>query len=1126
VRGRVLCLLALSLLAAWLVAPARAAAAPLYDVRATWGDTNLPPGGEGQFQIQVRNIGAEDGKGPMTVTDQLPAGVTATHIASPYVSFGEPFECTGIGEEEVECTLSEFWVSEFKGHGLAQAPGMKTADVVGLFPTGYLPTVFIDVAIASDASGTGTNTATVSGGGAVGGAADEDQVPFGATPSGFGLVPGSLLADNYDAEYPFGSPTRLASDRPFELRFDFDLNVGAHEGSDATRYTATHELVKTIEPTLPRGMIGNPEATPKCDAVDFSQTGASFASTGCPANTQVGYLNVASTFGKIRYGAGPLFTIANEVISHIPIYNLVPPKGKVADLGINATYVQAHIYPTPDAAHEYAITSLVPNISSLANVHGQETTIWGVPGDPAHDRFRYYPKVQANGDVTGAPFVGVPIRPFLTNPMDCGFDNGGAQVRAESYQHPGSFTAAEEYPQAMNVEGCGDPRFRFEPDVSLQPTDSHAGAPTGLDVHLEVPQRDDEVEEAKELYAANGFPKAIATPPIKRVVVTLPEGMTLSTSAAQGLGSCSPEQIGLGASTPVRCPDSSQYGRLILHTPLLPANAQPEGFIYIAKQNDNFFHNFLSLYLVIQDPQRGLLIKIPGRIDLDPKTGQITTTFDNLPQLPISDMQMTFKGGVRAGLVNPSTCGRKTIEAEFFSWQSPTVAHRRESSYEVTERPNGSPCPGNLAQRPFAPAFSAGTASNAAGAYSPLSIRITRTDEDQEFSQLGLTFPQGLTGKLAGVAMCSEVGIAQALARTGAGEGALEQANSSCPSSAQIGSTDVGLGVGVPLTYVSGKVYLAGPYRGAPLSIVVISPALAGPYDLGVVTVRTALQVDPTTAQPIAVSDPFPLIYQGIPVRIRDIRINLDRPGFVLNPTSCAQKQIAAHLTGTGGDLSSTADDTAADLSERFQAADCGALGFKPKLSFRLFGATRRGGHPRLKAFLKPRPGDANFAAASVALPRSEFLDQGHIKTVCTRVQFAAHACSSGSIYGHAIARTPLFDTPLEGPVYLRSSSHQLPDVVAALRGPDSQPIEVDVVGRVDSINGGIRTTFEFVPDAPVSSFLFTLQGDKKGLLINSTNLCAKVNRATAKFTAQNRRKVVLHPVLKVPCPKRASKRR
>ena len=266
-----------------------------------------------------------------------------------------------------------------------------------------------------------------------------------------------------------------------------------------------------------------------------------------------------------------------------------------------------------------------------------------------------------------------------------------------------------------------------------------------------------------------------------------------------------------------RCPDNSQYGTLTLHTPILPTDAQPEGWIYIAKQSDNPFHNFLSFYMVIQEPERGILVKIPFKAELDPHTGRITTTFDDLPQLPVSDLQMTLKGGVRAGLVEPSTCGKKTITAEFFSWQDPATPHTVKSSYEVTEKPDGSPCVDSLGERPFAPQLEAGTANNLAGSFSPFVSRLTRTDDDQELSRLDLALPQGLLGRLAGVAECSQAGIAQAEARTGAGQGALEHSDPSCPAGRSIGTTEVGAGVGVPLTYVPGRIYLAGPYKGAPL---------------------------------------------------------------------------------------------------------------------------------------------------------------------------------------------------------------------------------------------------------------------------------------------------------------------
>ena len=1084
------------------------AAAPVYSIKATWGDTNLPPGGEGQFTLMVRNTGDADGAGLMTVTDQLPEGVVVKEFTGPLA-----FACTGVGTETVTCSF------------LAQEAHADEAGNSGSFfsvePRGYLSLLLINVEVSPTASGSGTNTATVSGGGGSGTATDTDQVPFSDAPSGFGLVPGSFAADIFDAEYPFGGLVRQAGAHPNELRVNFDFNeltgiADAGSQADPRRYTGPHSRVRDVEVTLPKGFIGNPEATPKCDPAVFATRGVIGNSTQCPPNTQVGYLNVLLANSKGNYGYGSFGVEEGYAnLTHVPIYSLVPPRGQVADFAFNAaTLVQGHIYPTLDPAQGYAIKTTSPDISDLVAVRGTEVTFWGVPGDPAHDRWRYFAAQTGSTPARGAPFGAPKVRPLLTSPTDCGVDNGGSRIRVDSYGDTGNYTPVEEYGNHLNVEGCNDLRFRFEPKVSLQPTTRDAGAPTGLDVHLEVPQRNDEVSKASDLYAQNGDVQAIPTPPIKKAVVTFPQGMTISPSAAQGLGSCTSAQLGLGSDKPVTCPDNSQYGTLTLHTPILPADTQPEGWIYIAKQNDNPFHNFLSLYLVIQEPDRGILVKIPGKVELNPVTGQIVTTFDELPQFPVSDMQLTFKGGVRAALVNPSTCGQKTIKAEFFSWQDPGTAHVVDNHYDITQKPDGSPCVNSLGERPFKPDLEAGTVNNSAGSYSPFVFRLQRSDDDQEFSQLGVTMPPGLLANISTLAECPEAGIEQA--ETPGRTGLEEKMAPSCPASSQLGTTEVGAGVGVPLTYVPGKAYLAGPYRGAPLSMVVITPLQVGPYDLGVIAVRSAIYVNRETAQVKVQTDPFPQIYQGIPVRIRDIRVNVDRADTTINPTNCSRLEVDAHVTGTGGDVNTTADDTAADLSTGFQAADCASLGFKPDLRFRLRGGTHRGQFPALQATLRGRPGDANIAHTAVTLPTSEFIEQGHIRTVCTRVQFSANQCPAGSIYGHATAKSPLFDEMLSGPVYLRSNGGErlLPDLVVKLDGK----IEVSLAGFIDSTNGRVRNTFDVIPDAPVTKFTLSMQGGKKGLLVNHLDLCDVTSRADVRMTGQNGKTAHLHPKMGNSC--------
>ena len=1089
------------------------------DVKATWGDTTLTPGGAGQFTLQARNIGEADLEEGFTITDELPSGVTATDITwgpdTIYefceeqgwplceAAFGLSPTCTGIGTETVTCELTLFDLLLFEQ---GKSSSSKAQD------DGYLPQIFVDVAVDHGASGTATNTATVEGGGAPP-FTDSDQVSFGEPPSTFGTIPGSFEADLFDRVYPDGSRARQAGDHPVEQRVNFDFTDESRISPvDGTRETLANAFVRTVEVSLPRGQIGNPEALPKCDPTVFAEVGASPNSTACPPDTQVGYLNIPAALGGGRNGRGCCIFNPNRLLNRVALYNVAPPQGTPVDLAFNAGgVVIGHIYATLDPAQNYAIKSVTPNIAAGVDVRGAEVTLWGVPADPAHDRFRFFSEGQPGGIALGAPWGGSPIRPFFTNPMDCGFDNGGDRIRVDSYSHPGEFSAVQEDSHPLNVTGCEDPRFRFEPNTSLQPTTKDAGAPTGLDVHLEVPQRDDTVDEAKKLYAEEGFVKGIGTPPMKKVVVTFPEGMTINPAAAQGLESCSPSQIGLGTNDPVSCPDASQYGTLTLHTPALPVDEQPEGFVYIAKQNDNPFHNFLSLYLVIQQPDRGILVKIAGRADLDPATGQITTTFDDLPQFPVSDIEMNLKGGLRAGLVNPQTCGRKTIQATFYSWHEPAVPIEVDSNFKITKNPDGSPCLNSLADRPFDPQLSGGTLNNAAGSYSPMELRMTRTDLEQELSVAEGTAPPGLLASIKGVGRCSDAAIAAAANpdRTGAEE----QANPSCPASSLVGSVDAGAGVGQVITYVKGKVYLAGPYKGAPVSGVAIVPAKAGPFDLGNIVTRAPGYVNPKTAELHLVTDKLPLIFKGIPVRVRDIQVHLDRSHFILNPTNCDRFALSGSLFSSEGKSKTS--------STPFQAADCASLGFKPRLQTHLFGGTKRGAHPKFRALFKAREGDANVKSAIVTLPRSEFLDQSHIRTVCTRVQFAADACPAGSIYGHAAAHTPLLDEELSGPVYLRSSSHKLPDLVADLHGI----VEVEVVGRIDSIGGGIRANFEQIPDAPVEDFTITMQGGKKGLLVNSRDICARAYRLSAEFSAQNGKQATLRPKLQAHCKATRSKK-
>jgi hypothetical protein len=578
---------------------------------------------------------------------------------------------------------------------------------------------------------------------------------------------------------------------------------------------------------------------------------------------------------------------------------------------------------------------------------------------------------------------------------------------------------------------------------------------------------------------------------------------------------------------PDDCPDAAKIGAVQVSTPLLgQRNADNEiqrnpdgsvipepiaGSLYLAKPFANPFGSLLALYLTVDDPKTGVVAKLAGEIHADPKTGQLSTAFSESPQLPIETFSAEIFKGPRAALRTPPACSTYSTKAELRPWSAPDVPDvALADPFALTAAPSGGACPTTAAGAPNAPGFEAGTITPQAGAYSPFVLRVSRPDGSQPLAGFEATLPAGLTAKLAGVPACSEAQIAAAKAREKPDQGALEQASPSCPAASEIGSVDAAAGAGPTPLHVGGRVYLAGPYKGAPLSAAIVTPALAGPFDLGTVVVRAAIYLDRDTALVRTVSDPLPQILEGIPLDLRSATVRLGRPSFTLNPTSCEPKSVLATATSLFGQ--------AASLSNPFQVGGCKPLPFKPKLSIHLFGPTHRGAHPSLRAVFQAKPGEANTARIVIALPRSAFIDQAHFRTICTRVQFAADQCPAGSVYGHIKAISPLLDYHLEGPIYLRSSVHKLPDVVAALRGPPSQPIEIDLDGRVDTVDGGLRTTFESVPDAPVTKAIVTLQGGKKGLFQNSTNICKGAHRASLKLTAQSGRFFESEPALKADC--------
>jgi hypothetical protein len=880
--------------------------------------------------------------------------------------------------------------------------------------------------------------------------------------------------------------------------------------------------VKDAAVTLLPGFFGNPAAALRCPAENIVSTVTS--QNDCPAGSVVGI-------------ARPhLRTPVNFTNVETALYNVKPEFGFPAQFAFRAEsrghyryLLSATLLPRTES---YGLSVGATNIARSGPVElvGFGSTFFGVP-------------TQHGSGATEAP--------FLSNPLDCSEADPAWSLIYDSWQQPGThlpsglpdfgdlnWKIATE--PAAQITGCDDPALAEQfnaATIATQPLQPGAGPvqadqPTGLAVDLDFPQSNDPTDPEYLPGGGKQFDPSIPqAPEPKDITVKLPAGLAISPSSADGLGACSDQasdpagdQVRYYDTKPVACPDASKIGTAVALSPTLALHDPQEdekiigpepipGDVYLLKPHPGDLpigggsqEGKFRLLIQLENARAGINIKLPGVATADPQTGQLTTTFIENPQLPSSHITVSLLEGARAPLATPVTCGKFDTAAHLVPWGTPDVPDaNKTASFSVGSGPNGTACPLSPATRPFAPTVSAGTQSSKAGASSPFTLKLTRNDGEQELSSFDLTTPPGFSAKLAGVPYCPEAAIAAASGRSGAAE----LASPSCLAASQLGTVTVAAGPGTNPYNTQGKAYLAGPYKGAPLSLETITPAVAGPFDLGVVAVRAALYVNPETAQVTVKTDQLPQIIDGVPLRLRSITAKIDRPNFTLNPTNCSPLSVNATVRSSDG--------ASASPSNAFQVGSCKNLGFKPDLKLSLKGATKRSGHPALKATLNyPKGAYANIAKAVVSLPHSEFLAQNHIKTICTRVQFAADACPKGSIYGFVTATTPLLDAPLSGPLYLRSSSHPLPDLVAALHGQ----IDVDLVGRIDSKNGGIRTTFDAVPDAPVSKFVLTMQGGKKGLLENSKNLCNSVNKADVRFTAQNGRTANSTPVLTNSCRK------
>jgi len=897
------------------------------------------------------------------------------------------------------------------------------------------------------------------------GSNDSGDQYFVTSGPGFGISSFDLSANNQD-----GSVDTEAGSHPYALTTSFSFN----ETIDAGGTTVPDGQLKDAEVDLPPGLIGDPTGIPQCSEGDLVNTQTS--ETLCPGASQVGVITVTEPFGRFPF----------------PVYNLVPPTGMPAQLGFADSGVPVHIDFSVRTGGDYGVSTSLRGIPQTFQIIGQSLTLWGVPADPSHDAQRVCP-----GDVSPCSAAS-PEAPFLTLPTSC---TGPltTTIAADSWQAPGDYKSASSTTTDSNgtpvgLDGCNN--LDFSPTLTVQPDTTLADAPAGVDVILQVPQ--------------NENPNGLAEADLKNATVTLPAGVSLNPSSANGLAACTPTQIGLDNASQPSCPNASQIGSVQITTPLLPDTMT--GNVYVAQQTNNPFGSLLAIYVTAQAD--GVLIKLVGDVHANPVTGQLTTTFSNNPQLPFSDFKLGFYGGPLAALATPDQCGTYATTSDLTPWSSPG------SGPDTT--PSGSFTIDSGCVSGFSPSFTAGTQNPQAGAYSPFVLSFSRSDTDQDLSGLSVTLPPGMLAKLAGVAECSDAQLAAAAASSGAAE----QAGPSCPAASQVGTVTTGAGPGSDSFFLPGRAYLTGPYKGAPYGLAVIVPALAGPYDLGTVVVRQALYVDPTTAQVTDVSDPFPTILDGIPLRIRRIDVDLNRPDFTINPTSCDPMSVTGALTSTTG--------LAAPVSSRFQVGGCQALGFSPKLKMALTGKgkTKSGDHPSLVSTLTQRLGQANIHSVKVTLPLSMALDPNNSQHVCNydvalSVHGGAVGCPPSTIVGTATADTPLLSQPLMGDVYLvqgirfnkqSERIRTLPSLLIPLRGQ----IALDLRANT-SVNGrsALVTTFSTIPDAPISKFTLTITGGTKGLLVitgRGRNICKSTQVGDATFGAQSGNTRNRSITVKTPC--------
>ncbi len=1036
-----------------------ALAAPVWSVESEALPTAFQPSdgvGNDLYRVEVENLGSAS-SGLITVVDHLPAGVST--MATPVEEGNYPhsdWSCSaGAGQKVVECTSTVAVEPAGAAFNHSDPSSTKSAVVPIVIP--------VTVAGGTPAE-SGTNTVTVSGGGALSAAVSSNTNPINEGPAtAFGM---SFL--HFRVVGAGGEPFTQAGGHPWAVTTDFEFNQELEPGAtDAYktleyRNVAASEEAKTVVAELPLGLIGDPEATPRCTQREFTEASPGGSTgdnlNGCPSDTRVGVIYVEKP----------------GLVGPYQVFNLVPGSGHAAEFGF--TYVGVGIVLFGDVVHSdrgyvVRVTTLAPQVF----LHAASLTFFG---DPA-----------------AAFATGGKETAFLTDPVDCAASEEARtlSLHMDTWTDPGvgdpfepDFADPAWLPASVmlaGVEGCGalafdDPSLSFQPASVGEGGTTQTDEPSGYDVNLEVPQ----TEAFSEL----------ATPELRTATVALPEGLSVSPSAANGLQACSDAQIALESNQPGSCPLASQIATVKVTTPLLESPL--EGQVFLGEpecspcsEADASEGRIFRLFIQVHSQTLGVTIKLPGVVRANPATGQLTAEFKENPQLPFSDLEVKFKDGPRAPLANPQSCATFTTLSDLEPWSAPeTPTKSSESSFAITG------CGSSMS---FGPVFTAGTVSPAAGAYSPLSVSFSRQDGEQDLGGVTVQTPPGLLGKIAGIPRCGE---AEANAGT-------------CSSESQIGTTTATAGPGSdPYTISGGRVYLTGPYKNQPFGLSIVVPAVAGPFNLGNVVVRASIAVNPTTSALTITSNPLPQIVDGVPIRLRSVTVEVNRPGFMFNATNCTQQSISATLTGEHAIGSSEADKTST-VSSPYAASGCADLPFAPKLTASTEGKASKADGASLHVKIESAGlGQANIAKVDLQLPVALPSRLSTLQKACLEAVFNTNpaACDEGSVIGKATIHTPLLASPLTGPAYLVShGGAEFPDVEFVLQG---EGVTLVLDGKTDIKNGITYSRFETAPDAPFTSFETELPTGPHSILgayvpgAEEYNLCKASLAMPTTITGQN----------------------